>query len=307
MPKYFQHFGLERDPFLDTVDPYFYCESAVALQAKRRLLSSIEQSRGLSVILGEPGTGKTSLSTALEQELLTDDSVVLGKILDPTFASEIEFLISVGRVFGFALPPRSSAALKNALKNFFFDTAVLENRTPVLIIDEAQNLNDASLEALRMLLNYQIPQKKLLNILLFGQSELERRILAHQNLADRVDMWVRLEALDRGVTQALIEFRLARAGLAPKQQLFSDDARDLIFRATGGLPRRITTLAHASMLEAAERGSNGVFGDHVRSAALNRGLTIAPPEVTAAQPEFGQSNGAAPRWTLFSWLTRRKT
>ncbi len=301
MVKYYHHFGLERDPFLDTVDPYFYCESVVALQAKGRLLSSIEQSRGLSVVLGEPGTGKTSLSTAVEQELLTDDSVILGKILDPTFASEIEFLISVGRVFGFALPPRSSAALKNALKNFFFDTAVLEGKTPVLIIDEAQNLNDASLEALRMLLNYQIPQKKLLNILLFGQTELERRITAKQNLADRVDLWIRLEPLDLGVTQALLEYRLSRAGLAPGQRLFSDDARDLIYRATGGLPRRITTLAHSAMVEASERGSTGVFEEHVRSAALNRGLTISAPVAS----EAAAKNGSAPRRSWFERLLRR--
>ncbi|MDP9017973.1 MAG: AAA family ATPase [Candidatus Eremiobacteraeota bacterium] len=302
MVKYFHHFGLDRDPFLDTVDPFFYCESVAALGAKRRILSSIEQSRGLSVILGEPGTGKTSLSTAVEQELLTDDSIVLGKILDPTFASEIEFLISVGRVFGFALPPRSSAALKNALKNFFFDTAVLENRTPVLIIDEAQNLNDASLEALRMLLNYQIPQKKLLNILLFGQSELERRIVTKQNLADRVDLWVRLEPLDAGVTQSMIEYRLSRAGLASGQRIFSDEARDLLYRATGGLPRRITTLAHAAMVEAADRGSSGVFEDHVRSAALNRGLTIAPPPAPAT---VTPQNGEPPARTWFERLIRR--
>jgi general secretion pathway protein A len=297
MASYYRHFGLEKDPFLDTVDPYFYCESVVALQAKRRILSSIEQSRGLSIILGEPGTGKTSLSTAIEQELLSDDNVILGKILDPTFASEIEFLISVGRVFGFALPPRSSAALKNALKNFFFDTAVLESKTPVLIIDEAQNLNDASLEALRMLLNYQIPQKKLLNILLFGQSELERRIVAKQNLADRVDSWIRLAPLDEGMTKALLDYRLARSGLPPGQNIFSDDARELLFRATGGLPRRITTLAHASMVEAADRGSNGVFEDHIRSAALNRGLTIAPAPVLAMPAPNGP---VTPKKT--SWL-----
>jgi len=305
MVKYYRHFGLERDPFLDTVDPYFYCEGVVALQAKRRILSSIEQSRGLSVILGEPGTGKTSLSTAVEQELLADDNVVLGKILDPTFASEIEFLISVGRVFGFALPPRSSAALKNALKNFFFDTAVLENRTPVLIVDEAQNLNDASLEALRMLLNYQIPQKKLLNVLLFGQSELERHIIARRNLADRVDSWIRLQALDRPMTDALVEFRLQRAGLPPGQRIISEGARELLFSATAGLPRRITTLAHAAMEEAAERGSTGVFEDHVRSAALNRGLTLSP---APSEPSSNGADSAAPRvsFPLFGWLQKRK-
>lgn len=297
MPTYYRHFGLERDPFLDTVDPHFYCESVVALQAKRRILTSIEQSRGLCVILGEPGTGKTSLSTAVEQELLSDDNVILGKILDPTFASEIEFLISVGRVFGFALPPRSSAALKNALKNFFFDTAVLEHRTPVLIIDEAQNLGDSSLEALRMLLNYQIPQKKLLNILLFGQSELEHRIAAQANLADRVDSWIRLGPLDEGLAGAMLDFRLSRAGLPAGQRLFSEEARALLFAASGGLPRRITTIAHAAMLEAAERGSTGVFEDHLRAAAANRGLTIAQSTpVINGKPETPQ---ARPRT---SWL-----
>ena len=108
MSKYYRYFGLERDPFLDTADPYFYCELGVLRQAKERLASSIESSRGLTVILGEPGTGKTSLSGALEQEMLQDDRIVLGKILDPSFATETEFLIAIGRVFGLSLPPRST-------------------------------------------------------------------------------------------------------------------------------------------------------------------------------------------------------
>ena len=118
MSKYYRYFGLERDPFLDTADPFFYCELGTLRKAKERLAGSVDASRGLTVVLGEPGTGKTSLSGALEQDLLADDRVVLGKILDPTFAGDVEFLIAVGRVFGLALPPRSSAALKNALKNF---------------------------------------------------------------------------------------------------------------------------------------------------------------------------------------------
>ena len=178
MSKYYRYFGLERDPFLDTADPFFYCELGTLRKAKERLAGSVDASRGLTVVLGEPGTGKTSLSGALEQDLLADDRVVLGKILDPTFASDVEFLIAVGRVFGLALPPRSSAALKNALKNFFFETAILEKRTLVLAIDEAQNLSDENLEALRLLLNYHVPQRKLLNMVLFGQPELEQRIAA---------------------------------------------------------------------------------------------------------------------------------
>ncbi|HTV91729.1 MAG TPA: AAA family ATPase [Verrucomicrobiae bacterium] len=309
MSRYFEFFGLERDPFLDTADPYFYCEFGALRKAKERLYASVDASRGLTVILGDPGTGKTSLSGALEQELLADDRVVLAKILDPAFATEVEFLIAIGRVFGLALPPRSSAALKNALKNFFFETAILEKRNLVLTIDEAQNLSDENLEALRLLLNYHVPQRKLLNILLFGQSELAQRIVAKGNLEDRVDGWIRLERLDPGMASAVLDFRLAKAGLPPERQFFTPDARALMVEAAEGLPRRLTMLAHAAMQEACDRASTLVNEDHVRSAMLVRGIAVRPPapprvEIGTTEPE--STPAPAPRG-LFGRLFARRS
>lgn len=294
MSRYYRFFGLERDPFLDTADPYFYCELGALRKAKERLFDSVDASRGLTVVLGDPGTGKTSLSGALEQELLADDRVVLGKILDPTFATESEFLIAIGRVFGLALPPRSSAALKNALKNFFFETAVLEKRTLVLAIDEAQNLSEENLEALRLLLNYQVPQRKLLNILLFGQGELETRIHGKGNLADRVDSWVRLDLLEDATLLAILDYRLSRAGLAPGGQLFSPDARVLLAEASGGVPRRMTMVAHLAMQEAADRASTLVLEDHVRASMASRGIVLKPKPapVVVEPPAAPAQNGA---------------
>lgn len=303
MSKYYRYFGLERDPFLDTADPYFYCEFGALRKAKERLAASIDESRGLTVVLGEPGTGKTSLCSALEQELLQDDRIVLGKVLDPSFATEVEFLIAVGRIFGLSLPPRSSAALKNALKNFFFETAILENRTLVLILDEAQNLSDENLEALRLLLNYHVPQKKLLNILLFGQSELEERVNVRGNLADRIDSWIRLAPLDEALAGAILDFRLGRAGAIPGAQIFTPEARSLLIDASGGLARRLTMLAHLSMEEAAERASTLVREDHVRAAMLARGIAErrrpapAPPLSDAQRSravETGEATGFMP-------------
>ena len=315
MSRYFRFFGLERDPFLDTADPYFYCELGALRKAKERLYDSVDASRGLTVVLGDPGTGKTSLSGALEQELLGDDRIVLGKILDPSFATETEFLVAIGRVFGLALPPRSSAALKNALKNFFFETAVLEKRTLVLIIDEAQNLTDENLEALRLLLNYHVPQRKLLNILLFGQSELETRINARGNLADRVDSWVRLDALDDPTTLAVLDYRLSRAGLAPGSQLFTPEARTLLAESSAGVPRRMTMIAHLAMQEAADRASTLVIEDHVRTSLLARGIAPRPRPTPAQAPPpepaaAAAANGVAteperPRGLLSRLFARR--
>jgi type II secretory pathway predicted ATPase ExeA len=274
MARYYQHFGLQRDPFLDTADPQFYCELPMVRRNAQRVLTGVEDSRGLTVVIGAPGTGKTSLSANLEQTLLADERFVIGKILDPTFASDVEFLLAIGRVFGLALPPRSSAQLKNALKNYFFDTAVLEEKTLVLLIDEAQNLTNDGLETLRLLLNFQVPQRKLLNLVLFGQDELEGKINALENLHDRVDAYVRLEPLDGPSTMALIEHRLVKAGKMPLARLYASDALEMIVLASGGLPRRISSVARTAMVEAADRGSEIVTVDHVTAALRARGLAV---------------------------------
>jgi general secretion pathway protein A len=274
MPRYFQHFGLERDPFLDTSDPHFYLETPTARANTRRLLSAVEESRGLTIVIGETGTGKTSLCSHVEADLLSEEKWIIGKVLDPTFASDTEFLVAIGRVFGLSLPPRSSAALKNALKNFFFDTAVLEGKTLILIVDEAQNLTDEALETLRLLLNFQIPQKKLLNVLLFGQAELEAQVKARGNLADRVDGWIRLAPFDPASSRAIVEHRLNQAGLANGNRVFTNEALTMLVAGAGGFPRRLTTLAHTSMVEAAERGSQMVFDEHVAAALRAHGVAV---------------------------------
>lgn len=308
MPTYYRTFGLERDPFLDTADPYFYCEFGALRKAKQRLTDSVDASRGLTVVLGEPGTGKTSLSGALETAFLSDDRIVLGKILDPSFGTDVEFLVAVGRVFGLALPPRSSAALKNALKNFFFETVILEKRILVLIIDEAQNLSDENLEALRMLLNYHVPERKLLNILLFGQSEVEARIQSRGNLADRVDGWVRLLPLDDATASAVLDFRLARGGLTPGQPIFTPEARARLIEAAGGLPRRLTMLAHAALQEAADRASSLANEDHVFAAMLARGIPrrADPPPTLPPRKNATNDHANVARGGLFErWFARR--
>ncbi|HYZ14993.1 MAG TPA: AAA family ATPase, partial [Candidatus Acidoferrum sp.] len=179
--------------------------------------------------------------------------------------------------FGLALPPRSPASLKNALKNFLYDAAVLDGFTLVVFVDEAQNASDEIFEVVRLLLNYDIPDRKLLNVVLFGQSELRRRVDARRNLADRVDGWTVLEALDTSESRALIAYRIARAG-GPREAtgLFEDDALTAITAAASGTPRRLLNLAHDALREAAAHGRPRVGLIDAQAAARVRGLFVAP-------------------------------
>jgi type II secretory pathway predicted ATPase ExeA len=283
MTPYYRHFGLERDPFLDTADPHFYRTTPGLMRARDRLVSGVLESRGLQAVVGEPGTGKTSLMAQLERELLGRDEVRLGKILDPSFSNETEFLLGVARSFGLALPPRSPAALKNALKNYLYDAAVLDGLTLALLVDEAQNGTDEVFEVLRLLLNYDVPQRKLLNVVLFGQTELRARIEARRNLADRVDEWIALEPLDLAEARALVGHRVARAGGAD-DAVFDDDALDVVVGAAGGTPRRLLTLAHATLREAAAYGRPRATRTDAEAAARARGLTVPARPVPVAAP-----------------------
>lgn len=283
MMPYYQHFGLERDPFLDTADPHFYRSTGNLASAKSRLVASIEQSRGLMIVVGDPGTGKTSLAGAVERELLNRENLRLGKILDPSFAGDIEFLVTIGRAFGLAFPPRSPAALKNALKNFFYDAAVVDNATVALFIDESQNLSDENLETLRLLLNFDIPERKLLNIVLFGQSEFRAQVTKRRNLADRVAGWIDLTPLSPADVRALLAHRIARAGGAPDLGMtFANDALDLIVEASHGTPRRLLTIAHATLEEAALRGHPRALRVDAEVALRSRGMQ--PGSTEAERP-----------------------
>jgi len=310
MMPYFQHFGLERDPFLDTADPHFYRSTGNLAHAKNRLVSSIEQSRGLMIVVGDPGTGKTSLAGAVERELLAREKLRLGKILDPSFAGDIEFLVTIGRSFGLAFPPRSPAALKNALKNFFYDTAIVEGSTVALFIDEAQNLSDENLETLRLLLNFDVPERKLLNIILFGQSEFRDQVNKRRNLADRVAGWVDLTPLTGADVRALLAHRIARAGGGSDLSMtFASDSLDLIVETSLGTPRRLLTLAHATLEEAALRGHPRALRVDAEAAVRSRGMTVPTTASSVAATNGATENHdeEKPKTRRWPWLAFRSS
>ncbi|MBI3616899.1 MAG: AAA family ATPase [Candidatus Omnitrophica bacterium] len=266
--SYFKIIGFEKEPFSTSPDPDFFYLSREHETALTNVLIELRLKRGLSVILGDVGTGKTTLSRKLIQELKERDDCIFNIILDPTFEDEKLFLTSLVRNFEinvdaagpsingstFASASASAGgggttilALREALEKFLFQKGVTEGKTVILIIDEAQKLTENSLEILRLLLNYETNEFKLLHLVLLGQVELYSKIMNIANFFDRISLKFMLHPLGLEETKEMIEFRIRQAGYRSGMHLFLDEAVREIHQFSRGYPRQITMLCHRSL------------------------------------------------------------
>ncbi len=286
---FLETFGLDRDPFLDTADPSFYYDTLPGAYGRRRLAECLAQGRGLAVVVGPIGAGKTTLFNAVEQELLADDRNLVGAILDPTFADEAELLVAIADSFGFTADPDAAPrAIKDDLKRALFES-VTQGRQPMLFIDEAQLLPEPMLETLRSLLNYQLDDRKLLTIALSGQMELAATVLRHPNFSDRVSLWLALEPLSESESAGLLHHRLRCAGFSGERSPFDDGALHALWSHGRGIPRRLTTLAREAMEVAAAYSRRDVTRADVDIAAkrivpLPSAIAEAPQRARSSEP-----------------------
>ena len=248
--SYFKVLGFEKEPFSTSPDPDFFYLSKEHESALANILIELRLKRGLSVILGDVGTGKTTLSRKLIQELKDRPDFIFHIILDPSFESEEAFLTSLAKNFEINIsndPAVGIVALRESLERFLFQKGVTENKTVTLIIDEAQKLNESSLEVLRVLLNYETNEFKLIQLVLLGQLELHAKITDIANFFDRISFKYTLNPLDFEETKEMIEFRLKQAGYSANMHLFLGEAIKEVHQYTRGYPRRITMLCHRAL------------------------------------------------------------
>ena len=270
--SYYKVLGFEKEPFSTSPDPHYFYLSSAHEQALTNTLIELRLRRGLSVILGDIGTGKTTLSRKLIQELKARRDVLFHIILDPTFESEIEFLRSLARNFQITVNDFAQTAaldIRDTLERFLFQKGVTENKSVVLIIDEAQKLSERSLEVLRVLLNYETNEFKLLQLVLLGQIELHEKIINIPNFFDRISFKYMLNPFSLQETEEMINFRIRKAGYKARMHLFLKDAIAEIHQATQGYPRRITMLCHKALKELVMRNKSvvdtGVIEDIVQN------------------------------------------
>jgi general secretion pathway protein A len=247
--SYYSLLKLDKEPFSTSPDPYFLYPSVSHKQGLQRLEIAVRLRRGLSLILGDVGAGKTTLARSFIQLLNRDPVFISHMIFDPAYDSEFQFVANLAKLFGIKASLKSALDYKEAIERFLFKKAVDEQSIVVLVIDEAQKLSSFSLEILRTLLNYETNEYKLLQLVIVGQMELLPKLKRIRNFSDRISLKYILNPLDADDTRHMIEYRLRQAGYDSGKGLFTAAAVELIYQYTQGYPRRISNLCHAALEE----------------------------------------------------------
>ncbi len=248
---YFKILNLTKEPFSNSPDPEFFFESLKHLGCLQKLELSLRLRRGLNVVIGDVGTGKTTLCRQLIRKFSGEEKVETYLIFDPYFSNPLEFLSTLASMFWRSKSGTdiSEWQIKESIKEYLFSRGVGEQKIIILIIDEGQKIPDFCLEILRELLNYETNDHKLLQIVIFAQKEFKKTLKKHANFADRINLYHFLGPLNFHDTRAMIRFRLKKVSDSiDSSSLFSYPAIWSVYRATKGYPRKIIHLCHRIIL-----------------------------------------------------------
>lgn len=268
---YLEHFGLREYPFQLTPNTAYFYERAGHRDALRVLVTALETGEGFIRVTGEVGTGKTLLCHRLLRELGDDwvAAMIPNPALDPEALREV-----VAEEFGAPVPQGANAhELLGRLHGRLREIAE-QGRRAVLVIDEAQVMSDESLEMVRLLTNLETEQAKLLQVVLLGQPELNRRLAEPQlrQLRQRCSFHHQLDPLPPSMVDDYLHHRLQTAGYRGRSP-FTRGALRLLVRGAGGVPRMLNTLAHKALLAAYGDGAEAVEREHVARAIADTETT----------------------------------
>lgn len=277
--SYYKLLGLRREPFSTSPDPEFFYQSSQHKAALMRLMVEIRLRRGLSLILGDVGVGKTTLLRKALQMFGERPDIISAMVLDPVYEDERAFFADLIRALKIEFEPdvdtqAGIAEYKTAIKDFLFQKGVSETKTVVLLIDEAQKLSLSSLETLRTLLNFETNEYKLIQLVLLAQLEIVPKLKQMQNLMDRINLKFMLRPLNQEEVGELIRFRLQQAALWRGNYLFTDEAIQLIYEVTGGFPRRITMLCHRALESAVMYNLARVDKDLIQDLTFSESMAL---------------------------------
>ncbi len=261
---YESHFGLQEVPFALTPNTRYFLKARSHSDALELLVVALREREGFIKITGEVGTGKTLLCRLLLNAL--EGQATTAYIPNPSLSPD-NLYEAVADELGVTVSDAGNThRVLKALTARLIELAG-EGRRVVLVIDEAQAMPEATIEALRLLTNLETESTRLLQVVLFGQPELDSLLNqpSLRQLKQRITFQHQLAPLDRASVAQYLRHRLAQAGYNG-DDLFAPAALKVITRASGGIPRLLNILAHKSMLAAWGRGDRKVGRWHVLQA-----------------------------------------
>ncbi len=263
--EYLKFYQLEREPFQNDPDRDFYDESAMHRRARLLLLRGVQQRKALSVLIGGPGCGKTTLATHIFESLGAGDFEARLLSISHSDCAQGWLLPQVARAFGVDRPAASAPSQLEQIHEALVSRLV-KGRYPVLLVDEAQLLSNAEvMEEFRGLLNLVHEGRKVFSLLLFGLPELSNILMLDEPLAQRVEIRAEVVGLEEDEVRSYVKHRLQAAGSTA--EIFSEEALQALCTYTGGVPRVVNTLADNALFEGMLSESNPVDGSLVAAAA----------------------------------------
>jgi len=271
---YLDHFGLSELPFGITPDTSFTVLTRSHQEALNTLLVALNSGEGFIKITGEVGTGKSLLCRRLLQAL--PENAVSAYLPNPYLAPRT-LLLALAEELGVAVDSASDDYHLLKCVNEALLAYAGDERPVVVCIDEAQAMPLETLESLRLLSNLETEKRKLLQIVLFGQPELDRKLAepSVRQLLQRIAFHYRLGCLGREEVGNYLAHRLRVAGYRG-DELFAPRTVRSLHRASRGTPRLLNILAHKSLLAVYGEGKHAVLSRHVRQAAADTEGAAAP-------------------------------
>jgi MSHA biogenesis protein MshM len=298
---YLEHFGLNEPPFRITPATDFFFEGAERGATLEALAYAVLHDEGIVKVSGEVGSGKTMLCRMLMERLPAEVATIY--LATPSFARE-EILQAIADDLELKLSVRRTVALRELQEHLI--ALYGAGRRVVILIDEAHVMPEDTLEQVRLLSNLESSRHKLLQIVLFGQPELDTTLAkaSLRQLRDRITHSFRMRPLPMPEVAKYLDFRMRAAGYRGPQ-VFSPRAARLLARASGGLTRRINILADKALLAAYSESSHAVTDRHVKAAIADSefaaspgGRALRPAVLVALAAALGVVAGAGIQWLL---------
>lgn len=259
-----QHWGLARRAFANSPDPAFVYRSPAFAEGFARLLYDATELRGgLSLITGEIGCGKTMLAQALADKLAGTPCDVI-ELTYPK-VTPTQLLATVATGLGIEPVPRGKLAMIEAIGERLRERHA-EGRRPVLVVDEAQLASPSVLEEIRLLTNHEDRQDKHLHVVLLGQPELRDRVRKRPQIDQRVSLRFHVDPMEPEDIAGYVAHRLGVAGWSGAP-MFDEGALAVLAERSGGVPRRVNTLATQALFVGAMRKQRSIGAELMADVA----------------------------------------